>query len=85
MDEYVVYSKNGCVWCDRMRELLIQKHVTFTEVKIDESAENFAELMRLYPEAKTVPQLFHGENRIGGYNEAKMHLADTYGSFGDDV
>lgn len=86
MSEYVLYSKAGCGWCDRLKTLLNDKSIPFTEVRIDASPDNLAELKSLYPEVKTVPQLFHHGVRIGGYTESEMYLTDVYdSSFGDDL
>lgn len=86
MSEYVLYSKAGCGWCDKLKTLLKSKSIPFTEVRIDVSPDNLAELKSLYPEVRTVPQLFMDGVRIGGYTESEMYITDVYGStFGDDI
>lgn len=75
--EVTVYSKDGCVWCDRTRDFLISIGVHFTEVKIDHSLENRDELMSRYPEAKTVPQVFVDNSRVGGYNDTVSYFKST--------
>jgi glutaredoxin len=77
--ENTLYSKEGCSWCDALREKLIGKRVRFTEVKVDASVENLAELKERFPEVKTVPQFFVGKVRVGGHDETVMYLADVYG------
>lgn len=75
-----MYSKSGCYWCDKLRDELVKRHVAFTEVKVDASLENLAELKQKYPEARTVPQFFVEEVLVGGYEETVMYLADVYGT-----
>lgn len=75
-----LYSKSGCVWCERAVEALNSKRVEYTEVKVDASLENMTELKTRFPEVKTVPQFFVGDVRVGGYQEVVMYLADVYGT-----
>ena len=35
------------------------------------------ELRDLYPDARSVPQIFIGSDRIGGYNELVTYVEDT--------
>jgi len=65
--EIKVYSKSNCSWCDALRTFMNKKGVAYTEIKIDAAIENLEELRMLFPEAKTVPQMFVDDVRIGGY------------------
>ncbi len=86
MPEYVMYSKNGCVWCDRLKDLLRQRQIPYTEIKIDETPENLVELLEKAPGTRTVPQLFEDDKKIGGFVESQMYFNDVYGgAFGDNI
>jgi glutaredoxin len=78
MTKFVVYSKPECPWCDKIKDLLIKERRPFEEIDVAHSMENLMELKTLYPEVKTVPQLFlmDGENatRIGGYGDAANYF-----------
>ena len=86
MSEYVVYSKSGCGWCDRLKELLASRNVAYTEVRVDANLDNLEEFKRVAPGVKTVPQLFVNGQRIGGFTESQMYFSDVYGAaFGDNI
>lgn len=80
-----LYTKDNCRWCVAAKAALKKKNVPYEEVDVG-VPENLEELKALYPEVKTVPQFFSGGERIGGFKEIEMWLADVYGGHaGDDV
>lgn len=79
MTENTLYTKAGCVYCDRVKEHLKNRAVSYTEVRIDHSVENLDELKSRLPGVKTVPQFFVGSVHVGGCDETIMYLADVYG------
>jgi len=78
-----IYSKPNCAYCEQAKHLLASKHVPYTEVILDVGQPHVEgktylpidEFREQHPEAKTVPQVFDGDLRIGGYNELKRYLA----------
>tara|TARA_Y100001958_G_scaffold159515_1_gene161388 strand:- start:983 stop:3748 length:2766 start_codon:yes stop_codon:yes gene_type:complete len=66
-NDVTIYTKDNCGWCDLLKCLLKRKEINYTEVKLEdaESFQKFREKMNV----ATVPQLFHKETRIGGYND----------------
>jgi glutaredoxin 3 len=70
--DYTLYTRNGCVWCEKLSALMQELGLDFEEVYVDHSVDNLAELRARYPEAKTVPQLFKGDTRIGGFEESRV-------------
>ena len=69
----VVWSKYHCPYCDQAKALLIQKGIPFEEKKIGDGYTR-EELLEAVPTARTVPQIFIGEELIGGFTELKQHL-----------
>ena len=68
---YVIYTQKTCGFCVMAKELLEEHSHKYTEIAIDEDskAKNFVKSF-----AKTVPQIFHGEQLIGGYQELIEYL-----------
>jgi len=62
-----VYSKNNCPFCDRAKQLLESRGVSYTEVNIEQDPE--ARQMLVDKGLRSVPQIFHGYELIeGGFN-----------------
>jgi glutaredoxin len=71
--EATVWSKYHCPYCDQAKALLKQKGYIITEKKIGDGYTK-EELLEAVPTARTVPQIFIGEQLIGGFTELKTHL-----------
>lgn len=75
----IVWSKNGCPYCDQAKKLLTQSGIKFEERNISEQAELRETLLETLDQIapgkpKTVPQIWlHGEY-VGDYNA----LCDYY-------
>ena len=72
----IVWSKYHCPYCDQAKALLKQKGIEFEERKIGDGFTK-EELLEAVPNAKTVPQIFLGEQYIGGFTELKKHLEEA--------
>lgn len=69
----VVWSKNQCPFCDQAKNLLKMKGIEYEErnVSTDYTKE---QLLEAVPTARTVPQIFLGEELIGGFTELKKYF-----------
>lgn len=69
MANVTVYTSDGCPYCVRAKQLLKDRGVSYTEVKI--GWDDDAQWDALYEKSKmkTVPQIFAGDTLIGGYTE----------------
>jgi len=72
----IVWSKNQCPYCDQAKALLKQKGIEFEERKIGEEYTR-EDLLESVPTARTVPQIFLGEQLIGGFQELRKHLMES--------
>ncbi len=72
----VMYSTSWCGYCARARELLTAKGVSFAEIDVDEVAGSREE-MQQRTGRRTVPQIFIGEQHVGGYDD--LHALDQRG------
>ena len=66
-----VYTRNNCPYCDRAKNLLRQKGIAFEEINLS-GREAELNALKARTGMMTVPQIFIGEELIGGY----MELAD---------
>lgn len=73
--KYVVYGSDDCPYCVRATSLLESKGIKYKykNIKKDDQAREYIvnEL-----NAKTIPQIFEGDQHIGGYSELEKHLKD---------
>ncbi len=65
-----VYTTSYCAFCGRAKDLLRQKGIAFEEIDVTEDAGERERLVRTTGR-RTVPQIFVGENAIGGYEELR--------------
>ena len=66
MKKVVIYTGDLCVHCDWAMDLLNQKNIKFTEYNIAKDLEKREEMLKKSNGAKTVPQIFIGEQHVGG-------------------
>lgn len=69
----IVWSKYHCPFCDQAKALLQQKGIEFEERKIGDGYTK-DDLLEAVPTARTVPQIFLGEEYVGGFTELKQKL-----------
>jgi glutaredoxin 3 len=72
----VVWSKNNCPYCDQAKALLSARGIEFEERKIG-SGFSKEDLLEAVPGARTVPQIFLGEELVGGFTELKQRLSNA--------
>ena len=72
-----VYSKNNCPFCDRAKQLLESKGVSYTEVNIEREPE--ARQLLVDKGLRSVPQIFHGYELIpGGFDGLNQQPAEFF-------
>jgi glutaredoxin len=77
---FTVYSKTGCNYCIKVKQLLEEKNQTFTIINCDnfilENKEEFLLFMQqlIGKEYRMFPMVFDNNVFIGGYNETLKHL-----------
>lgn len=73
MKKAIIWSKYHCPYCDQAKALLAQKGYEIEERKIGDGYTK-EELLEAVPTARTVPQIFLGEEYVGGFTELKQKL-----------
>mgnify|MGYP001363140439 FL=1 len=69
MKKVVIYTGDRCVHCVWAMDLLNRKNIKFTEYNIAKDLEKREEMLKKSNGAKTVPQIFIGEQHVGGNTE----------------
>ena len=64
-----IYTKFGCGYCYRAKNLLEQKGAAFEEHDITMGGPKREEMLARAPGARTVPQIFIGDTHVGGSDE----------------
>jgi len=72
----VIWSKYNCPYCDQAKALLKQRGIPFEEKKIGDGYTK-EELLEAVPSARTVPQIFLGEELVGGFIELQKRLENV--------
>jgi glutaredoxin len=83
---YTIYSKSGCTFCTKVKNLLIEKNYAFDFIDCDEylleDKEGFLKFIqeKAGKEYKTFPMVFRAGYFVGGYNETKklIDLEDAF-------
>jgi glutaredoxin 3 len=60
-----IYSKSGCHNCVTAKNLLKTLNLEYKEIDI-ETGDRFANFVANYPDARQMPQIFIGDQRVGG-------------------
>ncbi|MFN3710771.1 glutaredoxin 3 [Alishewanella sp. HH-ZS] len=69
MADVVIYTKAYCPYCVRAVGLLREKQVAYQEIRIDLHPERRDEMISRANGRTTVPQIFIGEQHIGGCDD----------------
>ncbi|RMG47004.1 MAG: glutaredoxin 3 [Acidobacteria bacterium] len=69
MPEIVIYTKTGCPYCRRAKDLLASKGVTWTEIDVIAEPERFSEMVQRAGGRTTAPQIFIGGRHVGGSDD----------------
>lgn len=78
MKRFTVYTSTNCNWCIKAKRLLQDYNFDYDEKKLNEDYTR-EELRVVVPEhlPLTVPQVFIGNHRIGGYEDLADYLEST--------
>lgn len=66
--QILIYSTSYCPYCVRAKDLLTRKGLSFTEILVDEDDQKREEMIAK-TNRMTVPQIFIGEQHVGGYDD----------------
>ena len=66
MKNVTVYMGPMCAFCDAAKRLLTKKNIPYKEINIALDEDKREEMLKKSNGAKTVPQIFIGEQHVGG-------------------
>lgn len=69
MKKVTVYTTNYCPYCKSAKQLLKNKGVAFEEVDMTDDQELRMQIMEKSGGRRTVPQIFIGDQPIGGFDD----------------
>ena len=69
MKKVVIYTGLRCAHCDWAKALLNKKSVDFIEYNVSNNPTKREEMLKKSNGARTVPQIFIGEEHVGGNDE----------------
>lgn len=73
---YKIYGKEDCVFCIKARTLFQLRGLDFIYVDIEDESEESKEAIKLFKENgwTKVPQIFIGDEHIGGFTELSKKI-----------
>ena len=74
-DSIKVYTKNNCNWCLMMKNELKKNNISYTEEVVE--VEDFESFKKQHG-VETVPQLYDGDELIGGYSKVAELLKPMF-------
>lgn len=75
---YTVFGHDQCGFCRRAKQLLEEQDRPFRYVDIHVQNISKADLSKTVGhEVTTVPQIFHGQTYVGGFEALERHLVDN--------
>ncbi|WP_299183216.1 GrxA family glutaredoxin [uncultured Neptuniibacter sp.] len=75
MKRITIFGREGCGFCKRAKDICEQKALDFRYIDIHEEGISKADLEQTVGKpVETVPQVFCGQEHIGGYTELAQYL-----------
>jgi len=69
----IVWSKDQCPYCVQAKSLLESRGIEYEERNVSKDWTK-EQLLEAVPTARTLPQIFLGEEHVGGFNELRKKL-----------
>lgn len=82
MSNIVIYGKPGCFYCDEAKKLCSINALEYEWFDVTEE-KNKKDMFALYPEAKTVPQIFVNMKHVGGFDDFKKYVVENMQGLGN--
>ena len=71
-----VYSKDYCPYCKAAKSLLTSRGLSFKEIDVQVEPDKFGEMLTR-SRRRTVPQIFFGDEHIGGFTDLQGYFLDV--------
>jgi len=67
-NKVTIYSKGYCPYCKAAKRILQAKGIEYVEIDVEVNPEKMTEMLSR-SRRRTVPQIFYGEQHIGGHDD----------------
>ncbi|WP_286239312.1 GrxA family glutaredoxin [Neptuniibacter halophilus] len=75
MKRITIFGREGCGYCKRAKEICEIKNLEHRYIDIHKEGISKADLEKTIGKpVQTVPQVFHGQEHLGGYTELAAYL-----------
>lgn len=75
MKKITIFGRPGCGFCNRAKQLCEIEQLDFKYIDIWAEGISQADLQKtIGKEITTVPQIFHGNNHIGGFTDFEIFI-----------
>ena len=80
--EFTIYTSPSCGYCKMAKELITQKGHKYIEKSIGKDLTKDEFFAKMGSDIKSVPQVFVGDKRIGGYENLREYYEEITNNFG---
>ena len=70
-----VYSKDGCPYCEMVKQVLVGKDLTFAEYKLGEDFDK-EQFYQEFGQGSTFPQIVMNGEKLGGCTDTVKYLRE---------
>ncbi len=75
MQPFTIFGRPGCGYCVRAKQVLEMRSLPHKYIDMMREGISPADLEKTIGKpVRTVPQIFHGEEHIGGYTDLEQYL-----------
>ena len=78
-----IYCSQFCGYCHRAKMLLENKGIEYNEISVDNDSEKRQEMLSRSGGASSVPQIFIGDEHIGGCDD--LYALETQGELDEKL
>ena len=64
----IIWSKDNCIFCEMAKDFCDKFDISYEERNINKNWSK-DDMLKMVPDAKTVPQIFINDEYIGGYTD----------------
>ena len=78
MAKVTIYTRPGCGYCVRAKQLLVSKGSDYNEYNVWAKDEYMQEMLKRSGGSTTVPQIFIGDTHVGGSDDLDAAIRGGY-------
>jgi len=75
-NKFYVYSKNGCLFCERLVEFMDSHGISYEKFTLGTDFDS-SQFIERFGTGKTFPQVSHNYSQIGGMRDTVKYLVEN--------